>query len=82
MRTNYRGTVIVMLVALAALICAVVAVAGCGEDSTETTMAPDATAAVPSESAPGGMDSAAVAVTGMVDNPMNLTVDALEAMGT
>jgi len=83
MRTNYRGIVIVMLVALAVLMFAVVAVAGCGEESTGTTMAPDTTAAAPSGSAPGGTDGAAgvVAVTGMVDNPTTLTVDALETMG-
>jgi hypothetical protein len=67
MRTNSKGTVIVMLVAVAALVLAVCTVAACGEETTETSSAPVA--------------SGGVAVSGMVDNPMTLTVEVLEGMG-
>jgi hypothetical protein len=83
MRSRSKNTGLVVLIALAMLVLAGWALAGCGEESTDTTVAPETTAAAAAtettagETAPAG---GTVTVTGMVDNPVAITVDTLEGM--
>lgn len=79
MRSRSKEVVLVLMVALALVFLGAWALAGCGgEEGTETTAAPDTTAA--SETAVSEPEVAGVAVTGLVDDSTNLTVEMLEGM--
>jgi hypothetical protein len=87
MRGSRKSSLLVVIVAVAALMLAAWAVAGCGGESTGTTVGPEttttaaATDTTAGETAGGAAGaSGAIAVTGMVDNPMTLTVAELEKM--
>jgi hypothetical protein len=83
MRRRSENTGLIVLMALAMLLLAGWALAGCGEEATDTTAAPETTApaaeteTTAEEAAPAG---GAVTVTGLVDNPVSITVESLEAM--
>jgi hypothetical protein len=79
MTSRSRNTGLVLLIALVTVVLTVWAVAGCGsEEGTDTTLAPETTAAP--ETTTGEPAAGGVAVTGLVDNPTTLTVEALEGM--
>jgi hypothetical protein len=78
---------IVRLLVIGLLVAALagLAVAGCGDEETTTTAAPATeTTAAPTDTTAGAAEgtSGAVAVKGMADNPMTLTVAELENLGT
>ncbi len=79
MRKSRRGTVLAVLVAALLFGLAGLGVAGCGGD-TEGTAATTAAGAESTTAAAGA--SGAIAVSGLVDNPMTLTVAELEKLGT
>jgi hypothetical protein len=82
MRGSRKSSLLVVMVAVA-LVLAAWAVAGCGGESTETTLAPEtATTAAATDTTAGEAAGAsgAIAVTGLVDSPRTLTVADLEAM--
>lgn len=90
MRGSRKSSLLVVIVAVAALMLAAWALAGCGEESTETTVAPETTTTAAATDTTGAATdttagvaagaSGAIAVTGLVDSPMTLTVADLEAM--
>jgi hypothetical protein len=82
MRKNRNAMIAFVLAGLLVVALAGFMVAGCGEETTTTTAAPVTTAA-PTDTTAGGSAGAsgAIAVTGMVDNPMTLTVAELEKLG-
>jgi hypothetical protein len=82
MRGIRKSSLLIVMVAVALMLVAW-AMAGCGGESTETTVAPEtATTAAATDTTAGEAAGAsgAIAVTGMVDAPMTLTVADLEAM--
>lgn len=83
MRMNPRRAMFASLAAFLMLGLAVLAIAGCGEETTTTTAAPATqTTAASADTTAGGAAGAsgAIAVKGMVDNPMTLTVEVLQGM--
>ena len=80
---THRRATFAALAILLVLGLAVLAIAGCGEETTTTTAAPATQTTVAStDTTAGGTAGAsgAIAVKGMVDNPMTLTVEVLQGM--
>jgi hypothetical protein len=83
MGMNHRRAGFATLAMLLVLGLAVLAAAGCGDEGTTTTAAPTTqTTGAPTDTTAGGATGASgtIAVKGMVDNPMTLTVEVLQGM--
>ena len=84
MKNSAKRVVILAFIGILVVALAGLVVAGCGDEATTTTAAPEtATTAAVTETTAAAAEgsSGSIAVKGMVDNPITLTVAELEGLG-